>query len=306
MLNQVAVEALYSATYVDNYLDSVENLPLEAQRFITRILDIDMQYQSHIRDIDSFTDHLKTLQPTPENTPKRTKYLSRIQNALISAQELGDEKMQIVNQLQDLIDTKTRQLDIDFKNLDYAEDMQQEPLPKVARSSSPTNSNGVKSEFGAYGPSTTHQRGSTPTSQNSERNSSNGGGSGSSGSSSKNNKSSGQNSGNGGNSSNSKQKKKRKARQGREREESPPPDHIDPDEPTYCLCDQISFGEMILCDNDLCPIEWFHFSCVQLVSKPKGKWFCPNCRGDRVNMMKPKAQFLKELERYNKEREEKT
>lgn len=69
---------------------------------------------------------------------------------------------------------------------------------------------------------------------------------------------------------------------------------------------QISFGEMILCDNDLCPIEWFHFSCVQLVSKPKGKWFCPNCRGDRVNMMKPKAQFLKELERYNKEREEKT
>lgn len=45
MLNQVAVEALYSATYVDNYLDSVENLPLEAQRFITRILDIDMQYQ---------------------------------------------------------------------------------------------------------------------------------------------------------------------------------------------------------------------------------------------------------------------
>lgn len=69
---------------------------------------------------------------------------------------------------------------------------------------------------------------------------------------------------------------------------------------------QISFGEMILCDNDLCPIEWFHFSCVALMSKPKGKWFCPNCRGDRPNVMKPKAQFLKELERYNKEKEEKT
>lgn len=69
---------------------------------------------------------------------------------------------------------------------------------------------------------------------------------------------------------------------------------------------QISFGEMILCDNDLCPIEWFHFSCVSLVLKPKGKWFCPNCRGERPNVMKPKAQFLKELERYNKEKEEKT
>ena len=25
---------------------------------------------------------------------------------------------------------------------------------------------------------------------------------------------------------------------------------IDPDEPTYCLCNQVSFGEMIGCDND--------------------------------------------------------
>ena len=48
MLNQVAVEALYSATYVHNYLDSVENLPLEAQRYITRILDIDIKYQGKL------------------------------------------------------------------------------------------------------------------------------------------------------------------------------------------------------------------------------------------------------------------
>lgn len=104
-------------------------------------------------------------------------------------------------------------------------------------------------------------------------------------------------------------KKKRKARQSHQREESPPREEeiaIDPDEPTYCLCDQISYGEMILCDNDLCPIEWFHFSCVALATKPKGKWFCPKCRGDRPNIMKPKAQFLKELERYNKEKEEKS
>merc|ERR1712080_499405 len=80
---------------------------------------------------------------------------------------------------------------------------------------------------------------------------------------------------------------------------------IDPDEPTYCLCDQVSYGEMIGCDNDLCPIEWFHFNCVQLSTKPKGKWFCPKCRGDKPTNMKPKAQFLKELEKYNKEKEDK-
>ena len=61
---------------------------------------------------------------------------------------------------------------------------------------------------------------------------------------------------------------------------------IDPDEPTYCLCDQVSYGEMICCDNSDCKIEWFHFSCVSLNTKPKGKWFCPNCRGDRSNIQK--------------------
>ena len=80
---------------------------------------------------------------------------------------------------------------------------------------------------------------------------------------------------------------------------------IDPDEPTYCLCDQVSYGKMIGCDNDLCPMEWVHFNCVQLSTKPKGKWYCPKCRGDKPTLMKPKAQFLKELEKYNKEREEK-
>ncbi|KAG5678382.1 hypothetical protein PVAND_008062 [Polypedilum vanderplanki] len=62
-------------------------------------------------------------------------------------------------------------------------------------------------------------------------------------------------------------------------------DGIDPDEETYCLCGQISYGEMILCENDACKIEWFHFSCVSLTNKPKGKWYCPNCRGERPNIL---------------------
>ncbi|KAI6184427.1 PHD-type domain-containing protein [Aphelenchoides bicaudatus] len=52
------------------------------------------------------------------------------------------------------------------------------------------------------------------------------------------------------------------------------------DEQTYCLCDQISYGQMICCDNERCKIEWYHFECVGLKIKPgKGqKWFCPSCR----------------------------
>lgn len=56
---------------------------------------------------------------------------------------------------------------------------------------------------------------------------------------------------------------------------------VDPNEPTYCTCHQVSYGEMIGCDNTDCPIEWFHFGCVGLSAKPKGKWYCAKCTIDR-------------------------
>jgi len=52
---------------------------------------------------------------------------------------------------------------------------------------------------------------------------------------------------------------------------------IDPNEPTYCKCHQVSFGEMIACDNKDCAIEWFHYACVGLVGPPEGKWYCDDC-----------------------------
>lgn len=52
---------------------------------------------------------------------------------------------------------------------------------------------------------------------------------------------------------------------------------VDPNEPTYCYCKQVSFGQMVMCDNKNCPIEWFHFQCVGLASIPRGKWFCNQC-----------------------------
>ena len=51
-----------------------------------------------------------------------------------------------------------------------------------------------------------------------------------------------------------------------------------PNEPIYCICKRVSYGEMIGCDNENCSIEWFHFECVNVVTKPpKGKWYCPHC-----------------------------
>lgn len=51
----------------------------------------------------------------------------------------------------------------------------------------------------------------------------------------------------------------------------------DPNEPRYCLCNQVSYGEMVGCDNPNCPIEWFHYGCVGISDPPKGKWYCPKC-----------------------------
>ena len=76
-------------------------------------------------------------------------------------------------------------------------------------------------------------------------------------------------------------------------------DEIDPNEPRYCLCGDVSYGEMVGCDNDdvsasgpyareddmltvalQCEREWFHFGCVGLTEHPprRTKWYCPDCR----------------------------
>ncbi|KAK4266268.1 hypothetical protein QN277_027218 [Acacia crassicarpa] len=56
---------------------------------------------------------------------------------------------------------------------------------------------------------------------------------------------------------------------------------VDPNEPTYCFCNQVSYGEMVACDNPNCKIEWFHFGCVGLKEQPKGKWYCSDCASTR-------------------------
>ncbi|CAG8456809.1 1625_t:CDS:2 [Paraglomus occultum] len=56
-----------------------------------------------------------------------------------------------------------------------------------------------------------------------------------------------------------------------------PDGQVDPNEPKYCYCDRVSFGEMIACDGENCPYEWFHLSCLGLTGVPKGRWYCEVC-----------------------------
>jgi hypothetical protein len=60
------------------------------------------------------------------------------------------------------------------------------------------------------------------------------------------------------------------------------------DEPRYCYCNEVSYGNMVACDNDDCPREWFHLACVNLEKAPVGrtKWFC----SDECKEMHAKAK----------------
>eukprot|EP00808_Paulinella_micropora_P011448 g18471.t1 len=48
-------------------------------------------------------------------------------------------------------------------------------------------------------------------------------------------------------------------------------------EEVFCTCRKPSWGDMVGCDGENCRYEWFHFECMGLRRKPKGKWYCPDC-----------------------------
>ncbi|OLL23507.1 Chromatin modification-related protein YNG2 [Neolecta irregularis DAH-3] len=48
----------------------------------------------------------------------------------------------------------------------------------------------------------------------------------------------------------------------------------DEDNQVYCYCQTVSYGNMIACDNENCPREWFHWGCVGLTAEPKGTCDC--------------------------------
>ncbi|XP_020514605.1 inhibitor of growth protein 2 [Labrus bergylta] len=250
--------------YVEDYLECVESLPLDIQRNVSLLREIDAKYQEVLQEVDEVFEKYKGEQDAAQR--KRLQVL--LQRALITSQELGDEKIHVVTQMTELVENRSRQMD--SHSLSLQEPSEAERLPAERRSSvqdspapertsarRPRRQRNSESRDSSH-PSANGSLVDDPVEELSippprEKK------------------------------SKSAKKKKRKSKQ--ERDASPVDFAIDPNEPTYCLCEQVSYGEMIGCDNDQCPIEWFHFSCVGLTYKPKGKWYCPKCRGDNEKTM---------------------
>lgn len=68
----------------------------------------------YIREIDQQQD---VLSKSGLDAVTRQTALEKLEQALLAARRIGDDKIQIVQVIQDLIENKTRQLDTDFRNL---------------------------------------------------------------------------------------------------------------------------------------------------------------------------------------------
>tara|TARA_R110002003_G_scaffold41_23_gene3027 strand:- start:35679 stop:36809 length:1131 start_codon:yes stop_codon:yes gene_type:complete len=46
----------------------------------------------------------------------------------------------------------------------------------------------------------------------------------------------------------------------------------------WCTCRHPDDGTFMLgCENDGCPVQWYHGACVGVYEEPDGAWFCPAC-----------------------------
>ncbi|XP_052896538.1 inhibitor of growth protein 4 isoform X2 [Anopheles moucheti] len=268
-----------SALYLEHYLDGLEHLPNELKRNFTLMRDLDSRAQMLMKSIDEKADeYLKSLVNSKENISDDVKKekLQAIQELFNKAKEYGDDKVQLAIQTYELVDKHIRRLDSDLARFEgeihdktvNAREKSEENVTKKGRKKVKDSKSTVKKKR-------------THSSEDETKPAGNGGVT-----------NSGANSGAA--NSNGKGKNTKKQKKGAENDDAtqdgghgnPHPSDVldmpvDPNEPTYCLCHQVSYGEMIGCDNPDCPIEWFHFACVGLTTKPKGKWFCPKCSQDR-------------------------
>ncbi|XP_043953749.1 inhibitor of growth protein 2 [Gambusia affinis] len=250
--------------YVEDYLECVESLPLDIQRNVSLLREIDAKYQEVLKEVDEVFEKYKGEQ----DSAQRKRLQIQLQRALILSQELGDEKIHVVTQMTELVENRSRQMDshslclqepseAERLTTERRSSIQESPAPERTSNRRPRRQRNSESRdsthLSANGSLVDDPVDELPVPPPREKK------------------------------SKSSKKKKRKSKQ--ERDASPVDFTIDPNEPTYCLCEQVSYGEMIGCDNDQCHIEWFHFSCVGLTYKPKGKWYCPKCRGDNEKTM---------------------
>ncbi|KAM7269400.1 hypothetical protein ACFE04_024897 [Oxalis oulophora] len=244
-----------TGVYVDDYLEYASTLPAELQRLLNTVRELDERSQSMISQSRQQTKYCLGLASQGSKNNGNCNYeddetMEKMRKDMEMNQEnalsLCTEKVLLARQAYDLIDSHVKRLDEDLNN--FAEDLKQEgkippdepsilpPLPIVPK---------VEKRKPVF---------ITPQSKRFEY-----------------------------------RDREWDRERDRDSELMPPPGShkkdfsspvdidqpIDPNEPTYCVCHQVSFGDMIACDNENCQGgEWFHYACVGLTPETRFKGKC--------------------------------
>jgi len=233
-----------SSYYLEHYLDSLETLPSELKKNFNKMNDLDTRNKDTLVDIDCTSDEY--LRKVRDLSPgKRKTEMEKIQKMFKKAREISDDKVNIAVQTYELVDKHIRKLDSDLAKF--------ESEMKEKGRYSHTSSEDEEEEEEVHHKKKIKDKKEKGLVKKEEKT----------------------------------KGKKKKTIKGEIATAPllaslPVPQEVldmpvDPNEPTYCLCQQVSYGEMVGCDNQDCPIEWFHFGCMEIQSKPKGKWYCPKC-----------------------------
>nr|XP_023674219.1 inhibitor of growth protein 5-like isoform X2 [Paramormyrops kingsleyae] len=228
-----------------SFIRGIESLPCELQRSFTLMRELDTRTEEKKGEIDKlaaeYIANVKTLA-----SEQRVEHLQKIESAYGKCREYSDDKVQLAMQTYEMVDKHIRRLDADLARF---ENELKEKLDMSGYES--PDGKDLKKTKNPKEKRSSRTRAKKGSDEDSPR--------------------------------------KKKMKNGPDFSNSLLAVHpsdvldmpVDPNEPTYCLCHQVSYGEMIGCDNPDCPIEWFHFACVDLTTKPKGKWYCPRCTQDR-------------------------
>ncbi|KAI9491653.1 hypothetical protein BDB00DRAFT_874037 [Zychaea mexicana] len=264
--------------YLDDYIDTIEALPLELQRNFTLLRELDGYAQDLVETVAKesieLINNIKELDPIT-----RIERLKQLATLLTETLKRGEEKVALAKTTFDAVERHCNRLDADL--VKFEEDsplggrdritaqpglapsarslLREVARDKVSRGYDRKDGKGDKREAGTAKKRKIKDPGSPPSGTVRQA---------------------------------LKEPrpikhvdKKQALSSGKKSKTTVPADlPIDPNEPLYCYCQQVSYGEMVACDNTDCEIEWFHLACVDLKTVPKGKWYCNNC----VSKMKGK------------------
>ncbi|CAG8508903.1 9471_t:CDS:2 [Ambispora gerdemannii] len=277
--------------YLDDYLDTIEALPMELQRNFSLMRELDNYAHTSMEKVTQqaifLINNLQSLTPV-----QRKEQLQKLGNEMNETLKNGEEKVSLATSTYDTVDRHIRRLDDDLQKFE------DEQMTGPGRINATITTNVTKEET-IRNKNLKNEKEKKETSRADRRNQQ------AQDTPAPKRRKAVKEVGTpppthtrGGHADKEREKTKPKARRGDPSKTTKPKTSknsnnsanntnnntvqpndmpIDPNEPVYCYCQQVSFGEMVACDNSDCKIEWFHYPCVELKAPPKGKWYCKEC-----------------------------